>query len=418
MSADQFVIFALQMAAMLACAMAGGWLMRRCGQPAVLGEMLGGILLGPTVFGLLWPAAYEWLFPASSEINLARGAAIKLGMLLFLLVVGLEIHLDQLFKHGVTALLVGTIGTLFPLACGVALVYALPSLWGEQATEHRFSFALFIGASLANSANPVLARILYDLGLLRQKIGAVLMTATVVDDLVGWSLLAVILSDFSTTPDVANDSSKWFSVVLVLVFFVAVLLLGSLMAPRLLRFTRAQLPGSSGFLGVVIVLTMLSAAAAESLGIHAFLGPFLLGVALAPRDAEETKAYEVVQDFVLSFFVPIYFVSMGLSANFVTNFQFSLTLWIVAVAFISKLASVYLAARLGGLDRRTSLAVGFGMNARGAIGIILASLGLEHGVIDKPTFVALVLMCLITSLVAGPAMKWLLPLVKTEISSP
>lgn len=423
MTTDVFILFLLQIAVMLACGLGCGHLMRRLHQPAVLGEMLGGILLGPTVFGWLAPEVQAQLFPASGEVVQLRGGVIKLGMLFFLFVVGLEIDLKQLAQHGISVLLIGLLGTLVPLACGVAIVYLVPDIWGPQATTNRLAFGLFIGAALANTANPVLARILMELGLLRDRLGALLMTATTVDDLMSWSLLAAILGDLAGghgdagatvtgatalgAAQTAHETQP--SVVLallaVLLFFGLVLAVGRWVATPLLRLARRRAVWPSGFIGLATILVLLSAAAAERIGVHAFLGPFLLGLSLAPSDQERSEAYEAMNQFVLSFFVPIYFVSMGLTTNFVANFDLVLVVVVLAVASASKIGSVYAAARLSRLPSRISWAVAFGMNARGAIGIILASLGREAGVIDERTYVALVVMALATSLVAAPAMK-------------
>lgn len=409
MNADTFVLFALQIAAMLACALACGWCMQRLHQPVVLGEMLGGVVLGPTVFGALLPAGYAWLFPDNADVTLARNAAIRLGMLLFLFVVGLEISLDELRRHGLAAIAIGLAGSLVPLAAGVALVYFWPEPWGAQAREHCLDYGLFIGAALANTANPVLARILMELKLLTQPLGATLMTAAIADDLVGWTLLAVVVDHYTGAP-AAGASGLGMSAVLVLAFFAATLVLGRYLGTPLLRWARARLEWPVGFLGIVTVLVLVAAAAAEQLGIHAFLGPFLVGISLAPTSQERGEAYDVIQKFVLSFFAPIYMVSLGLTVNFLRDFDAPLVGLVLLVASVSKISSVYLAARLTGLPSRTAWAVGCGMNARGAIGIILAGIGKEHGIIDDRVYVALVVMALVTSLAAGPLMKWLLRL--------
>ncbi|MBI2826872.1 MAG: cation:proton antiporter [Planctomycetia bacterium] len=403
MTSHEFVRLLVELSVMLACALAGGRLMRRFRQPAVLGEMLAGIVLGPTIVGAFAPEWQERLFSEAGTAADVRDGVIKLGMLFFLFVVGLEIDLTQLWKHGWTAFLIGTIGTAVPLASGVALAYALPA---SMLPCHVpvLPFGLFLGACLANSANPVLARILLDLGLLRQNIGAVLMTATVVDDLVGWSLLAIILGNFDGDGNVSAGRAAITSVLVVVGVFVALLFVGRFVAMPLLRRAR-QGAWPVGFIGVAVVLILLSAAVAEYLGIHAFLGPFLLGLALAPTPKERHEAYEVLNHFALSFFVPVYFVSMGLHSDFIKNFDAAWVASILLAACASKIASTFAAARMAGLDARTSLAVGFGMNARGATGIILAGVGLENHVIDQPVYVALVIMALATSLAAGPLMK-------------
>jgi Kef-type K+ transport system membrane component KefB len=407
MTSHEFTRLLVELAVLLVCALLGGWLMRRLRQPAVLGEMLAGIVLGPTILGSLAPEWQDWLFSDSGAAASVRGAVIKLGMLFFLFVVGLEIDLGQFRKFGWAALLIGAIGTLVPLACGVAMIYALPDDMLPPGIA-KLPFGLFIGTSLANTANPVLARILVDLGLFRQELGAMLMTATIVDDLVSWSLVAVILETFDSPGEMPHYGGVASSLALVGVLLVAALLIGRFVATPLLRVAkRGAWPTS--FISATIVLVLFSAAVSEHLGIHAFLGPFLLGIGIASTPRERREAHEVLNQFALSFFVPIYFVSMGLTADFIGDFDLRWVAAILVVACLSKITSAFAAARLAGLDNRTSLVVGMAMNARGATGIILAGVGLENGVVDRPIYVALVVMALATSLAAGPLIKWLLP---------
>src|SRR4030095_5580542 len=156
MNSQDFVKLALQVTAMLAFAVLFGEIMRRFRPPAVVGEMFGGIILGPTIFGVLAPGLYAWLFESSTSVAIVRDASIKLGMLFFLFFAGSEVNLSDLRNLGRKAVLIGFVGTLLPIVAGVALVYGLPrDFWGPIAEKHFFSFALFIGMNLANSANPV-----------------------------------------------------------------------------------------------------------------------------------------------------------------------------------------------------------------------------------------------------------------------
>jgi len=409
MTSQDFVRLALQIATMLAFGLAFGQVMRRFRQPAVLGEMIGGIILGPTILGLALPGLYLWLFQSSPNAAIVRDASIKLGMLFFLFVAGLEIDLSQIREVGRKALLIGSVGTLLPIAVGVGVVYAIPhDFWGAAVQEHFFAFALFIGMNLANSANPVLARILMDLGLLKGPIGNMSMAATIVDDLINWTLFAIILSDIAPSGS-ATPNSLPVSIGLVLLMFIGILGVGRWLAPRTLRWLKRHVTWPSGFIGVTALFVLVAASASEALGVHAFLGAFLVGAALSGTGEEHQEAHDVITGFALSFFAPIYFISMGMTTNYITNFDGALVLLIVVVAFASKLGGVLLGAKLGGmtLDRDT-WAIGFGLNARGATGIILAGVGRAAGVIDDRIFVAIVVMALVTSLVAGPMMNWLL----------
>ncbi len=412
MSSLDFVKFSLQIAVMLLCALFFGQVMRRLKQPPVLGEIIGGILLGPTLLGVLLPTLYGWLFQSSPAVIVARDASIKLGMLFFLFVVGLEINMYDLSSMGRKAIFIGIVGTFIPIIFGVGLVYAFPrSFWGPLAAAHFFSFALFIGMNLANSANPVIARVLMDLGILKGRIGTLIMTASIIDDLVDWSLLAFILSDILPNP--AGSGSLVITLALILLFFIVVLGVGRVVSGPGLRWVRQNLSWPVGFIAVTILVVLIASSISEWLGINAFLGALLVGVALGGSGQEHQEAHDVISHFVLSFFAPIYFVSMGMSTNFVTNFSLALVLVIMAAAFISKMGGVLLGARIAGsrIDRE-SWSIAFGLNARGATGIILASVGLADNVIDNRMYVALVIMAVVTSLVSGPAISSLLRLNK------
>jgi Kef-type K+ transport system membrane component KefB len=261
--------------------------------------------------------------------------------------------------------------------------------------------------NLANSANPVIARILMDLGLLKEEIGVVIMTATIVDDLVNWTLFAIILSNISPTTQAIYSLSV--NIGLVLLFFGVVLGFGRWLGPPALHWIRGHVAWPTGFIAITTLVILLAGGVAEILGIHAFLGAFLVGAALGGDDSERNEARDAMTHFVLSFFVPIYFVSMGLNANFIANFDAGLVSLLILVACLSKIGAVMLGAWLAGMPlNRETLAIGFGLNARGATGIILAGVGLENGVIDARIFVAMVVMALVTSLLSGPMIKQLL----------
>jgi Kef-type K+ transport system membrane component KefB len=409
MTSQDFVKFALQISVMLGCALLFGQFMRRIKQPAVLGEMIGGIILGPTVFGLLSPTLFEWLFKSSANVALVRDASIKLGMLFFLFIAGLETNISDLKKLGRKAALIGLVGTLVPIAAGVALVYALPrDFWGDAVQAHFFAFALFVGMNLANSANPVLARILMDLGLLNGSIGTMCMTATIVDDLVNWTLFAIVLSDIAPSGS-ASASGLPMSIALVALVFVLILGVGRWLGSRTLRWLKRHVSWPSGFIAVTALIILVAASITEALGIHAFLGAFLVGAALGGQGDEHQKAHDVIARFALSFFAPIYFISMGMTTNYITNFDWRLVLVILAVALTSKLFGVLLGAKMARMPiDRDAWAIAFGLNARGATGIILAGVGRAAGVIDDRIFVAIVVMALVTSILAGPMMNWLL----------
>ena len=408
MRPHDLALFLTQIAVMLAVAQLGGRLMRRLGQPAVLGELLGGILLGPTVFGSLFPGAYSWLFPPAGDVAHAREALITVGMLFFLFAAGLEVNLKiagrLAWRIGWTSVL----GVALPLGLGFALVLAWPGLWGTQAESNTTGFALFVGVALSLSALPVIARILMDIKLLERDLGAVVMSAATINDLIGWTLFAVVLSYF--VPDGAYGRSVWITLALTAGLLILILVVGR----RLIQYANAWMRDHPGHRGMVVeaalIPVLLASALAELIGIHAFLGAFLVGVAAAEDLPQRDSSYRAIHQFAVSFFAPIYFVSVGLQADFATEFDVVLASAVFVTATIGKVCGAGVGARIGGMPMRESLAVGFAMNARGAIEIILASVALEYRPIDQRVFVALVIMAIATSMLSGPVIQRLLPL--------
>ena len=409
----ELIFLFLQFGTMLLTAVIGGQIMRRFHQPAVLGELLGGILLGPTVLGTLAPGYFNWLFPMDKSLTLAREAVISVGMLFFLFVAGLEVKLAHIHEKGKQVALTSFLGWLIPMGLGIVAVQLFPSVWGAEAIQNGRVFGIFVGTALSISALPVIARILMDLGLIQKELGIVVMTAATLNDVIGWLLFAIILNVFllpETAGDISRGEQVWANLGLLLGFATVVLVVGRWLGAPVLRWAKTRLSWPSAFIGLITVVILGAAAVTEFLGIHAILGAYLVGIALGQslEPGDESSAHEVVHQFAISFFAPLYFVSIGLRADFAGNFDLPLVLLVLVVACVGKIGGASLGAWLGGMKLREALAVGFGMNARGAMEIILASVALESGLIDQRIFVALVVMALATSMLSGPAMQWLM----------
>ncbi|MFO1429905.1 MAG: cation:proton antiporter [Candidatus Competibacteraceae bacterium] len=398
------ILFFLQIGVMLSVALAAGQAIRQWGQPAVLGELIGGILLGPTVFGMLFPEYSAWLFPGSSEVTHWREAMVRLGMLFFLFVAGLEINLAAVGERKWSALGASALGIFVPFTLGCGAVMLWPGFWGAKAANNQVVFALFLGTALSISALPVIARILMDLNLLRTGVGSVSMCAAAANDLIGWSVFAILLAMVQPNP---SPHSVIVVLGTVAVFAATVLVLGRYGGRPLLGPAKRLLAWPSGFLGLTIVAILASASAAEIVGIHGIFGAFLLGVALGrgPHTEDVSQAHDIIHQFSISIFVPLYCVSVGLKANFATSFDPLLVGLVLGIASIGKLLGGGLGARAGGMPWRQAWTVGFILNARGAMEIILATLALETGLIDERVFVALVVMALVTSMLSGPVVQ-------------
>jgi len=405
MSPLDWTMLSLHLAAMLFVALVLGHAARRIGIPAVVGEIAGGLLLGPTILGRLSPETFTWLFPPTGPITGGRAAIARVGMLFFIVTIGLDISVSEFRRIGRKALSVGVIGTLVPLVLGFLMCYVFPTVLGVTQKD-QFTTALFMGSILSLSANPVIARILIDMGLFKSEIGRTIMSATLVDDLVGWGLFAVILAECGPHATGQGQGVAIFG--MVFVFIGGILLLGHFVLPRLMEWVHRNLPQPAGSISCIALLALLGAAGSEYLGLHSFLGAFVVGIALADVYQGHPKPFEIIGDFSYAVFTPIFFVSMAIAADFVKGFDLWLVALITAVAFVGKICGVFIGGKLSGMDNRQSLAVGCGLNARGILGIVMAAAAYDAELIDLRLFVACVLMCVITTMAAGPALHLIL----------
>jgi Kef-type K+ transport system membrane component KefB len=405
----ELVILFLQFGVMTLVGLGGGQLMRRLKQPAVLGELAAGVLLGPTLFGAIAPRYYDLLFPANKSIVLSRDSIISVGMLFFLFVAGLEINLANLHRQKKQVALTSLFGLLVPMISGIAAVWLFPRIWGEQSLKSEGAFSIVIGTALSISALPVIARILMDLDLIQKDIGVLVMTSASLDDVIGCALFAIILNAFlpANAGKVLGGHEILSNLILIVGFAAVTLLAGHWLGRPVLNWIKKNLSWPASFISLTAAAMLGAAAFTEFLGIHAVFGAYLVGVALGKslESGEANDAHDIIYQFALSFFAPLYFVSIGLKADFAANFDLPLVVLVLIVACVGKIGGAGLGAWIGGLNPRESVAVGFGMNARGAMEIILASVALEAGLIDKRVFVALVIMAMITSMLVGPVMK-------------
>ncbi len=407
MSSAELVDMLTQLAVMLIAGVTLGLAMRKLKQPSVVGEMAAGVFLGVTVLGSLAPDVYDWLFDHGPLVTSTRSDIIKVGMLFFLYVAGSEVDLSDVKTLGRRSLIIGVVGTVLPIAGGIGLVYATPmSMWGETVGVGRLPFAAFIGMNLANSANPVLARILIDLGLMKSRIATVMMTATVIDDLINWTLYAIILGSVTTAGGTGSDRGLALDLLLVALLFVIVLVGVRWLAPKMVEFARRHLAWPSGYVAVVAVTVIAVSAVSEAIGVQAFLGAFLAGVAFSGvASGAGATGHKSLTHVAVGLFAPLFFVSMALRTDFIEAFDPVLVFTVIAFALASKLIAVVLGVKAAGLPiGREAWAMAWGLNARGATGIILAATGLQSGIISEEVFVALVVMAIVTSILAGPMM--------------
>ena len=398
----------LALATLLGCAKLAAELMQKIGQPPILGEISVGIFLGPTVLGHYRPQLYQALFPSTGPMPIVLDTVTTLGVVFFLLTAGLEIDLRSIFRQGKAALLVSIFGVAFPFAAGFLAAEFFPSEMGAESGANPLIFALFVGTALSISALPVIAKILMDLNLLRTEMGTVIISSAMFDDLVGWILFSFVLGMMHPPAGGSIGDGVKHTIILVTLFVGITLTLGSWLIDKILPFLQAHTTWPGGVLGFIFTLTMAGAAFTEYAGIHAVFGAFVIGIAVGESGHLRKRTSEHIHQIVTNVFAPFFFASIGLRTNFVSNFHLGLTATVIAVACLGKLLGAGWGARLGGMDRTSSLAVGLAMNARGAMEIILGILALQAGLIRDNMFVAMVVMALFTSLLSAPAIHFLI----------
>lgn len=398
----------LGLAVMLGMARLFGELAVRLKQPAIVGEIVAGIVLGPTLFGWLFPDLYTGLFPSTGSSPLAFQAINTIAVVLLLLIAGLEVELSTLWKQGRAALLVSVTGVILPFILGFACAYPLPEFWGMADGEDRVTFALFIGTALSISALPVAARILMDLGIYKSDIGMLIMGAAMLNDLIGWIIFSIVLSmmaDATTNPAAHGGLNIWVKIAAIFGIVIFTLTILRSLVHRVLPWIQARLNWPGGVLSFTMVLAFAGAAATEAIGIHAIFGAFLVGIAIGDSHHLREHTRSILHQFVTNIFAPIFFVSIGLRVDFAASFNLPLTLAVIFISVIGKSLGTYLGALMGGLEKQERLAVTAGMNAHGAMEIILGLLALEYGIITEEMFVALVVLALVGATGVGPLMS-------------
>ena len=378
---------------------------RKLKQPAVVGEIFGGILLGPTVLGMINPDWFHSLFPVPSTSGTILAGFVQVAVVMLLFIAGLEVDLHIVWQQGKQAVFTSLLGLIIPFFMGFIFPYFFPDFFGIKDQHQHLVFALFMGTAMAISALPVIVRILMDLNLFKSRMGLLVVTSAMVDDVVGWVIFSVILGMIGRN---GHAMSFGYTIGLTVVYVVVMLTVGRGLLNRVLPWVNKKLAWPGGVLSISLAFCFLGAAFTEYIGIHAIFGAFIMGVAFGDSEHFSERAKEIVHQFINNIFAPLFFVSIGLRVNFFTNFDWLLTLIIIVIAFAGKIIGSGLGTRLGGFTWRESFAAACGMNARGAMEIILSIVALENGLINEKVFVSLVVMALVTSMSSGPLMKWLL----------
>ncbi|WP_084433483.1 cation:proton antiporter domain-containing protein [Kibdelosporangium aridum] len=394
MNTHQVVFLLLDLAVIVVLARLLGAVARRFDQPPVIGELLAGILLGPTLFGEGFAAA---LFPTDVRPFLA--ALANVGVAMFMFMVGLELEQTLLRGRGKLAVTVSVSSIVLPFTLGVGLAFYLAM---NRPVEHRLGFVLFIGAAMSVTAFPVLARILQDRGMLRTMLGGLALTCAAIGDVLAWCLLAVVV----IVSGGASGVEQW----LIVLGPIYVALMLWVVRPLLRKLFTA---GATGALPTVLAGALISGAVTELIGLHFIFGAFLFGV-IVPREGTDTLRHRIidrVEEFNSALLLPVFFIVSGLKVNLSTLSTTGLVELglVLLVAIAGKFGGAFVGARLHGLPARKSAALATLMNTRGLTELIILTVGLQLGVLDQSLYSIMVAMAVITTAMAGPLLRLIYP---------
>ncbi|MBM3779250.1 MAG: cation:proton antiporter [Acidimicrobiia bacterium] len=385
-----------------------GRLLAGAGQPPVIGDVVAGVLLGPSLLGRLAPGFSSWLLPADAVSHLELLA--HLGIVLYMFVVGLDLRMDALRGRTRSVLAISHAGIVVPFAAGVALAAALFPRYAGSAVDLP-GFAMFMGVAMSITAFPILARILADTGLSHTRLGAMALTSAAAGDVTAWCLLALAVG----TAHASIDAALW-TIVLAAAFVLVMLVVVRPLIRRLLaRLDDAAAPQSG--VAAAVAGALLAALATEAIGVHAAFGAFLAGAVVPVNSRLAATLRNLLEPPVSLLLLPAFFALVGLRTDLVVAAapgHAGVAVVIIVLATVSKAGATYAAARMTGLGTREAAALGVLMNTRGLMEIVVLELGLSLGVISPTLFTLMVVMAMVTTLGTVPLLRLVAPALQSS----
>lgn len=406
LTSQNIIQILLQLTIILTASRIFAELARKFKQPAVIGEIIAGIVLGPTLLTSIFPETFEFLFPHTGTSKLVLDGFTQIAVVLLLFIAGLEVDLHIVLQQGKQALLVSVFSLLIPFIAGFGVCFYFPGFFGVSESD-SLVFSLFMATILGMTALPVIARILMDLNIFKSRMGMLIVASAMIVDLLCWLIFTVILSLMGNQEHTGNLGK---TIGLTLGFALLMLTIGRGLINRAVPWINKKLAWPGGLLSLAMAMCFLAAAFTEYIGIHAIFGAFIIGVVLGDSEHLSERAKEILHQFINNIFAPIFFVSIGLYINVFQNFDWLVVTIIFVLAFTSKTIGATIGARLGGLTSNQSLAVGMGMNTHGTLEIILGTLALQAGLITENIFVAILITIVISILIAAPLVKYAIDL--------
>jgi Kef-type K+ transport system membrane component KefB/nucleotide-binding universal stress UspA family protein len=411
------VIFLAQLVTLMLIGRLLGEAMNRVGQPLVMGMLLGGILLGPSALGALLPDVQHALFPRTPEQKAMLDGIAQFGILLLLLLTGMETDLKLVRSVGRAALSVSLAGVAVPFVCGFALGEFMPEML-LPSPEHRLLTALFLGTALSISSIKIVAAIVREMNFTRRDLGQIIVASAICEDSIGWVIIAITFGLAQAgTIDLISVSK---SLVGTAVFLIASFTVGRRLIFFLIRWTNDNFESDFPVITAILVVMGLMALTTHFIGVHTVLGAFVAGILIGESPILSKHIDGVLRGLILAFFMPVFFGIAGLSADLtvLSNPELAaMTLGLIAVASIGKFAGAFIGGEFGGLTRREALALACAMNARGSTEVIIATIGLSMGALSQNLYTMIVAMALATTMAMPPMLRWALarvPLRKAE----
>ena len=399
------LVFWTQLLVLVVAARAVGYAMRRVGLPSVVGQLAAGVVLGPSVFGAVWPSGVEWFIPHEEISSGALFAVTWLGVALLLVTAGFDTDLALIRRLGRAAALVTGFSLVVPLAGGLVIGLLLPGDFVGGGAD-RTVFALFVALALSVSALAVIARILSELGLMRRDFGQITVAAGMANDVVGWVMLAVF-TGFATAGQVSVTGTLR-TVLGLAAFLLLAMTLGQRAVDASLRRIRRDGPNLHGALGIAVFTMLAFGVATQALGIEAVLGAFVAGVVLNRSRFQQHEVVHHIESLTNAFLAPVFFAMAGLRVDLSLLGEGDALAWagvVMVVAIVAKFAGAFVGARLAGQSQRAAAALGAGLNARGALEIVIASVGLSLGVFSETAYTVIVIVPLVTSVFAAASLR-------------
>jgi len=406
MKEPSLAIFLAQIVALVISGRLVGELMERFRQPAVMGQLIGGMLLGPSVLGAISPSLQHALFPDSAGQKAMLEAISQLGILLLLLLTGMETDLSVIRRSRRTALSVSIAGIAIPFVCGILVGEWLPdSILPDP--NRRFITSLFLGTALSISSVKIVALVVRELGFLRRTVGQVIVASAIIDDTIGWIIMSVTFGlALHGTVDVMSVTRSLLGTILFLILSFTI---GRRIVFSLIRWANDRFVSELAAITMIIVVTGLMALITDAIGVHTVLGAFVAGIIVGQSPILTRHIDEQLRGLIIAMFMPVFFGIAGLSANLralTSSDLLLLTVGLIIIASIGKFAGAVLGGRIGGLTVAESLAVGCGMNARGSTEVIIASFGLSMGALSQNLFTSIVTMAVVTTMIMPPMLRW------------